>query len=89
MGSSMTAGYETQEKLEREGPYVETQAYIYFGDRGWWGKGGGYTSDLKQAQSMGLEQAVKFCQSRYNPNLNDGLICAPVRVSDVDQIVNK
>ena len=63
--------------------------YIYFGDRGWWGKGGGYTSDIKQAQAMSYESAIKFCQSRYNSHIDNGVVCVPVHQNDVDRIMNK
>lgn len=61
------------------------ECYIFFGERGYWAKAGGYTTVLKDAKIMPFTEGVAFCKKRYSTH--DGAIAAvPVAVEVIQEI---
>lgn len=62
--------------------------FVYVADRGWWARGGTYSSDYKNAMQFTQADAVKFCKNRYNGNLGD-ISAFPILEDDVLEIIRK
>lgn len=60
---------------------------VYFGDRGWWGVSGAYTTELKYAKRFGRQAAIDFCKTRYNGQMDDVVAAVPINEDDLLQVV--
>lgn len=68
---------------------MESEYYIYCGDKGWWGKSATYVSDINKAQIFSRQMAIEFCAKRYNGVLEGTVSHVPVRVEDVEAVLGK
>lgn len=63
------------------------ETYFIFTSNGWWGAGGTFVSEFKDAKSFTHEEAVAFCKRRFNAAL--GVSAVPVSENDVQQVMMK
>lgn len=61
--------------------------YLVYTAHGWWGKGGTYVSELKDAKEFRHDEAVTFCQKRFSPHT--GVVAVPVFEDDAVRITSK
>lgn len=62
--------------------------YIFFGDKGFWAKAGGYTTKLSDAALLSRERAIEVCRNRYSPH-DDLITAVPVSEELVQELVRK
>jgi hypothetical protein len=55
---------------------------VYAGERGFWSNGGTWVSKFTDAKGFTRQEAISFCQRRYNKATED-MPCVPVRVDDL------
>ena len=68
-------------------PDIEYTHYAFSIRMGaWWGKSSIYTSDVKDARPFTEAEVIKHCKTRYG---NQGLGDIPVRIADIEAVVQK
>lgn len=60
--------------------------YVYAGDKGFWGNGGTYVSQFRDAKEFTREAAIDFCRRRVNKAVGD-MPCVPVPADDMREVL--
>lgn len=66
---------------------MESEYYVYFEGRGWWGVGGTYTSEIKHAKRFSRDEAIIFTRGRFNSRIDSGPPSFPVAVADIEAVM--
>jgi hypothetical protein len=61
--------------------------YLVYTPNGWWGNAGTYVSEIKDAKTFTLEEAVAFCKKRFNSHT--GINAVPVAEGDILRITSQ
>lgn len=60
--------------------------YVFSGERGWWGKNGQWTSQVREAAPFQRDHAITFCKN-HRSQWDAPLGVVPVREEDVTELL--